>query len=534
MAATRFPQLLFPFSLSRMEIKLPVRSLLLASAFVWQGFSSALAQQAPWCGTRPISTDPAEVSVAQQIEAHAQAYMQQLAAKKRASQGKGNTPQSTGTPLVVPVVVHVVYSDIAQAPTVQEVISQINLLNEDFARTNADQVNTPQPHLSVAAGSSIEFRLATADPTGACTTGIEYTETSTLLFDTNGESIKHYAIINGSNQGGANAWDSKHYLNIWVGELDRSTGVSGYSTYASQRFAPSEDGVVVDYNFFNTRNPAYLGRVLTHEVGHYFDLRHIFGGFSQIVAPASDVCADDLISDTYPVQGTPISPGVNQVAYFDCTPHFSDCNGTGNAIRDMDTNYMAYTPGACMNMFTAGQVARMESVLSPGGFRASLLDNASAFTPQARFASTLPASFCGDGEFALLVHTPVPCNPRDYATSFTFTIDPVDIRTSFGNIGNQISQITVPASSGLRSQMLSFANGDYVRNISVVANFASGTQSLPDVQRLQVRSQAPRQLSDPSALAFFQEKYNSCYFGVSVPAIEGADVYLRQYHRCPP
>ena len=152
-------------------------------------------------------------------------------------------------------------------------------------------------------------------------------------------------------RGGDDAWDSRSYLNIWVGNMQSVMG------YASVPGSPVEkDGLVISYNVFGTLNKsgAYdLGRTAVHEAGHWLGLKHIWG---------DQYCGDDGVDDT-PRQGN-FTPG--------CPTGFrSSCEN--NVTGDMYMNYMDYTGDACMNLFTEGQKSRMRAAVSAGGPRNSLL-----------------------------------------------------------------------------------------------------------------------------------------------------------------
>lgn len=246
----------------------------------------------------------------------------------------------------IPVVVHVLYKSAAQNISDEQIQSQIDALNRDFRRRNSDTVNTPDRFKSVAADVGIEFALATADPNGRATTGIIRKATNVYHWSTD-DKIKF------SSQDGDDAWDSRYYLNLWVGDLGTTLG------YSSIPGAPAEkDGVVINYTAFgtiNTNAPFNLGRTATHEIGHWFNLKHIWG---------DSYCGDDLVDDT-PTQGN-FTAG--------CPNTFrSTCNN--GALGDMYMNYMDYTNDACMNLFTAGQKQRMLALFSAGGPRSSLLSS---------------------------------------------------------------------------------------------------------------------------------------------------------------
>jgi hypothetical protein len=244
----------------------------------------------------------------------------------------------------VPVVVHVLYNATEQNISDVQIKSGIAALNRDFRRLSADTLNTPAHFRSLAADVQIEFYLATASPQGKPTSGIERKRTERIAWMPD-EKIKQEAA------GGLDAWDSKSYLNIWIGSL---AGASGYATPPGSN--AKTDGVVIHYNAFGTINtvaPFNLGRTAVHEVGHWLGLKHIWGDRS---------CGDDGVEDT-PQQGF-YTKG--------CPSGFrSSCNN-GNA-GDMYMNFMDYTNDNCMNLFTLGQRQRMRAAFEKGGPRASLL-----------------------------------------------------------------------------------------------------------------------------------------------------------------
>jgi hypothetical protein len=223
-------------------------------------------------------------------------------------------------------------------------MSQLTVLNQDFRKTNTDVSLTPS--IFTAADPNIQFCLATVDPNGNATTGITRTSSTVSSFSTN-DAMKY------SSSGGKDAWDRNKYLNLWVCTL--SGGILGYAQFPGG--VAATDGVVIDYRYFGNTGtvaaPYNKGRTATHEVGHWLNLRHIWGDAN---------CGSDLVSDT-PTHNT---------ANYGCPtyPHASTCTG---APVEMTMNYMDYTDDACMYMFSAGQVTRMQALFATGGSRVSLL-----------------------------------------------------------------------------------------------------------------------------------------------------------------
>jgi hypothetical protein len=228
--------------------------------------------------------------------------------------------------------------------SMDHILSQLQVMNEDFRRLNADATNTPS--VFAAADSEVEFCLATIDPMGNPTDGITRYPTN-QSFDPNEFTIKQETN-----------WPRDTYLNIWV---TPDIGALGYAYVPSISFLPNAvlDGVVCRTSAFGdigfATHPVYnLGRTVTHEIGHYLGLGHIW---------RNDGCgADDGFDDT------PKQDDEN----FGCRNHPSPSCSNGG---DMFMNYMDYVDDDCMNAFTEDQNTYMHLILN--GPRASLL-NASA------------------------------------------------------------------------------------------------------------------------------------------------------------
>lgn len=255
--------------------------------------------------------------------------------------------------VTIPVVVHLVYKTNAQNISDAQILSQIDVLNQDFNRLNPDTANTPAPFKPIAGTANITFCMATVDPTGAPTTGIERRLTTVNSFNTN-DAVKAFAT------GGLDAWDPSQYFNIWVCNL--GGGLLGYAEFPTNQLSNTY-GVVIGYNYFGNIGtlsaPYDLGRTASHEVGHCFNLFHIWGD-DGTACTGSDQCAD-----------TPNQAGEN----YTC-PGFPSISCNNGPNGDMWMNYMDYSDDACMNMFTAGQVARMLAVVNNGPY--SNLQNSAA------------------------------------------------------------------------------------------------------------------------------------------------------------
>ena len=238
-----------------------IHTLLLCTAIGTAGVVQAQRS----CGTmeylqQEIDADPARAAALQQADEHAAQYA--------IDHGHGEERSL----VMVPVVVHVVWNTSSENVSDARIMAQIDQLNLDFSRANSDAGNTPSGFAGLAANTDIQFCLAQRDPSGNATTGIERRQTSISSFSTN-NNVKRYS------NGGLDAWPSSSYLNLWV--CDLSGGVVGYAQFPGG--SASTDGVVVEYGTVGsmavpgTQNSFKYGRSATHEVGHWMNLRHIWG-----------------------------------------------------------------------------------------------------------------------------------------------------------------------------------------------------------------------------------------------------------------
>ena len=261
-------------------------------------------------------------------------------------------PHNQRSIITIPVVVHVIYSNAAGNISTAQIQSQIDRLNLDYHKLNADTASVPAPWKSLAADCQIQFCLAQRDPNGSTTTGIVRKSTTVSSWSTN-DAVKYTA------QGGDDAWPSSSYLNLWVCDLGNS--LLGYAQFPGGTAAT--DGVVILNTAFGSTGtaaaPYDLGRTATHEVGHWLNLIHIWGD-------DNGACTgSDLVNDT------PNQADKN----FGCPtyPHTDACSTTSPGVMFMD--YMDYVDDACMYMFTNGQNARIQANFANGGARVSLLNS---------------------------------------------------------------------------------------------------------------------------------------------------------------
>ncbi len=260
-----------------------------------------------------------------------------LAKSENSAKGKPGSGGGETTPpptdnlgvISIPVVVTVVYSNSNENVSAAQVQSQIDVLNADFRKTNSDAGNTPSEFAGVVADSEVQFTLA----------DVRREANSRTSWGTNDEVKSIYPPVT-----------PETHLNIWVCNI--GGGILGYAQFPGGPAAT--DGVVVGPNYFGDTGyvsaPFDKGRTVTHEVGHYLNLRHIWGDGR---CRQDDFVADTPSSDG-PNYGCPGYPTVN-------------CKST-----DMTMNYMDYTNDNCMYMFSEGQKSRLRTVFASDGPRAAM------------------------------------------------------------------------------------------------------------------------------------------------------------------
>lgn len=271
--------------------------------------------------------------------------------------------------IVIPVVIHIIHNgDLINTPghiegeniSYQQAVSQIKVLNEDYRRL----AGTPGAEITgygLGVDTKIEFRLATIAPDGTATNGIDRVNMCQEFWTRDQvEAVVKPATI----------WDPTKYLNMWTVKFNSTKEeILGYAQFPVQSGLEgleevdiaNTDGVVANYKAFGTiadddgsfvLAPNYdYGRTMTHEIGHWLGLIHIWGDGGCEV--------DDFCQDT-----------PNAARQTDgCPSNKNTCNS-----KDMIENYMDYTYDPCMNTFTNDQKIRMRTVLTNSPRRKELKD----------------------------------------------------------------------------------------------------------------------------------------------------------------
>lgn len=370
---------------------------------------NALAQQhdEPPCITdfmqrQLLETDPSYAARRQATEEQLQRYI---------AEHKGIADREI---ITIPVVFHVVHSseEVVNSITSAIIQSQLDVLNRDFAKTNYDIGYLPPEFAARAVNTDIQFCLARRTPSGQTTDGIvrKFGSGADSYYITGNDGNNNLSIK--GTVKGSPAWDVTRYLNVWIGDLRDINNIGviiddalGFS-YNPQDLSPSQqwrDGVALDYKYvglstLNTlpkiREDRNMGRTLTHEVGHYLDLLHVWG---EIENPADDLCNDDDLCGDTPVQmrrnyGLPNFPHLS-------VPPCPSEDATGN----MFMNYMDYSDDKALIAFTNDQRTRMRAAIN--NFRVGL-KTSQGCNPITSFNPKRPCILLGAVPSSIYAETP--------------------------------------------------------------------------------------------------------------------------------
>jgi len=285
--------------------------------------------------------------------------------------------RAAATVITIPVVFHIIHNGdaVGAGENIPEslICEQLDQLNDDFRALNADINNVPNEFKPLIGDAMVQFCFAAVDPNGNATNGIVRWQfnRATWTSDQFNAEVKPSTI-----------WNRDNYLNFWSANLEG--GLLGYAQFPGG--AANTDGIVVDDTTVGSLampNPNggtfSRGRTATHEIGHWLDLRHIWGD-DCLLGIFGSCTGSDLVDDT-PNQYCPSSGCPNY-------PKNSQCSNS-----EMFMNYMDYTDDNCMQMFSLGQIARVRATVEVGGFRASLASSPAGCTN----CGTVTEPTCTDG-----------------------------------------------------------------------------------------------------------------------------------------
>jgi hypothetical protein len=364
---------------------------------------------------------------------------------------QANSKKTRATVYRIPIVVHVIHNGESVGSganiSVAQITSQIAVLNKDYRLKNTDSLPTSHAFWGYTDDCEIEFCLATMSPQGTPTSGIDRFDYNQADYDYNDiESIIKPNTI----------WDRTKYLNIWVVTLGgTASSLLGYATPPASA-STDNDGVVIRTTSFgtsgNVANPYHKGRTATHEIGHYLNLKHIWGD------DGSACTGTDNVSDT-----------PNQADENYGCPSFPNVSCSNGPNGEMYMNYMDYVDDMCMKMFTTGQKTRMRAVLTSGGARSSLTSSTGC---------NWPVGLQERNEGSILSIFPNPSSNHFYIkNSIDFSADfSIEVYNALGqNMSSQIS-MSKQANHLIAVKADGLPNGTYF--VTIQSNSKQSTKSL--------------------------------------------------------
>lgn len=369
--------------------------------------------------------------------------------------------------LTIPVVIHIVHNGDAVGSgeniSTNQAISQITVLNNDFRKLAGTRGHNTDPD---GADTFIEFCLAQTDPSGNLTNGINRVN--------GGQASWTTGQINNTLKP-STQWDPTKYLNMWTVRFGgSSSSLLGYAQFPDANNvagvcdgngAANTDGLVMVYNAFGslddddgsfTMNGTYqYGRTATHEIGHGFGLRHIWGDGG---CGVDDYCDD-----------TPTSDAAN----YGC-PNHTSCSTT-----DMVENYMDYSTDACMDIFTNDQAARMRATLLNSTRRQELLESTTCSAPApiisfTESSSTIYEGTNCNGQIRAFTMDISDVPSADATATFTFSGD-----ATGSSVDYAISPSSVTFSAGSTASKTFYLritdDGVYEGNETIIIDFTVNT-----------------------------------------------------------
>ncbi|MBK9456511.1 MAG: PKD domain-containing protein [Bacteroidetes bacterium] len=300
-----------------------IRSLFFSSILVFATCVWTKAQTPDMCGT--------DIERKKLIESHPEILQREANFDKLAAARLTSIMRIEDETLIIPVVFHIIHDYGSENISDAQVIDAMENINADFRGTNVDFLATLPEYADIAADLNIEFRLAQRELSGGCTNGID--------------RIASLRTYEGSDAAKLGGWQSGKYLNIWVTK-DLTSGAAAYAYYPTSiaGLMYTVDGIIARHDYVGTIGTAgsYAIHVLSHEIGHYLNLQHVWGNSN---APGV-ACGDDQVPDT------PMTEG-----WTSCNIYGNTCGGAVDNVQ----NHMEYS--YCSTMFTEGQKARVYAAL---------------------------------------------------------------------------------------------------------------------------------------------------------------------------
>jgi hypothetical protein len=377
--------------------------------------------------------------------------------------------KTTQTIYSIPVVFHVVLTQAklnqlgGTAGVRDRMIAQLAAMNLDFSAKNSDSALIPVPFKPLFGNAGISFGPAHRTPSNTSTEGFDIKITTQQSFSINSNYGSDPKF---SSSGGIEAWDPFSYFNVWVVDIAEA-GLLGYTIPPSfvgpGGWTEGETGVVLDYGVFGKRTSLTeyfyptsndLGRTLTHETGHFFELEHVFGQDSTCSGTGDDGIADTPPQSVATYNTTPIT--------CPAFPKWDVCSPTGNGIMFM--NFMDYVDDKCMFLFTKGQVDKMRAQFSISNIPISLSQHPEVFQWPTGVSEVTDTK----GSFELY---PNPSNGRfDIYCNEAKGLENIIV---FNTMGQMVFQQNSEGKNNYSIDLTGFAKGLYL----VQCRFSSGVQT---------------------------------------------------------
>lgn len=357
--------------------------------------------------------------------------------------------------ITIPIVFHIIHLGGSENITNEQILNEVELLNQDYSATNPDIDEVREGMVPFIGNAEFRFELPTRDPEGNCTNGIDRIRTPETLVGDDGSKM--------------NPWPRDKYLNVWVVKQMRD-GVAGYAYYPSTFTDPISrmaDGIIILNNYIGeigTSN-SNSSTALSHEVGHYLNLSHVWGsnnggeeaGGNAPYGHMQSTCGDDNVDDTPYTRGwnrCPTGATSDPLAW----KNWRDCelqsmSDVRYTFEDVTVNTGTQDPGPVPNALDSLTDA-IRCVASPftshGVSENSSVDDKFAFTQWDEGATD------GDNDFANLTGFFDPNTAKYYE----FTIDPrvEDAATVTGLTFAMSRNLTGPRTFAVRSSANNFAS----------------------------------------------------------------------------
>jgi hypothetical protein len=339
-----------------------MKKLYLSCALAMFAFGGTGYAQSP-CGTDEMRKEvlkqhPELLQFEAELEKQIQAGMRRIDFKRAAKTTFVDQSDNPDFWYDIPIVVHIVHDyntyststftgDFIPDNFIFEAVKEWNIV---FAKQNADTIDVIPPFKKWVGNPRIRLHLATVDPNGNPTKGIT--------------RRRSYLTYDGGQQAKFDDWSPSSYVNIWfINKMSAGSGAAAYAHYPSTAaFIPFYDGVISLAEYMNKGS-----KTIPHEIGHVFNLSHVWGDNND----PSLGCGDDNVDDTPPTKGHSPS-GCTAANLYDtsCSMNYfklyTDSLGNIELVNYPDTNngqnIMDYT--YCDRMFTKGQARRMHLALN--------------------------------------------------------------------------------------------------------------------------------------------------------------------------